>query len=89
MKLEKEFTLLKIESKERKTKEGETSVYLIISVLDEELNPCKFFVFNKKVIDEIFEDVQKSKAMSKVLITLNFSYDKVWNCNVEKVLFDY
>ena len=91
MKIEKEFTLLKIENKQRINKEdGTISPYLIISVLDENLIPCHFFVFKDEIIKKIIGDCKNSKSLEKVLIDFGLSFNgKLWNCNLQDILFQY
>ncbi len=90
MKIEKEFTLLKIEAKERQGNDNTVSTYLIINVLDEDLNPCTFFVFKGDVVKSVLDEMEKAKALTKVLIDFDLTHNgKVWNCNVNTVLFNY
>lgn len=90
MTVEKEFTLLKIENRERINDDEEKVNYLIINVLDESLTPCKFFVFKKDLVEDILNDAQNAKALSKVLISFDLNYNgKLWNCNLETMLFNY
>ena len=90
MKIEKEFTLLKIESKERTDDNGNKSTYLIINVLDEDMETCKFFVFKDNLVDEIIKNANGVKAMQKVLIYMNLVFNgRLWNCNLEDILFSY
>lgn len=88
--VEKEFTLLKVEQKKRTTKEGKEQIYLVLNVLDEDLSPCKFFVFNEDKVKLILNDVQSAKALSKVLINFNLVYsNNIWNCNLNDAVFTY
>lgn len=90
MKIKKEFTLLKVDAKERTDKNQNKSTYLVINVLDDDLNPCKFFCFRDEIVKSIISDIQNAKALSKVLIDFDLTYnDKIWNCNVDSVLFNY
>ena len=90
MKIEKEFTLLRIENKLRTKEDGTKSTYLIVSVLDENLTPCSFFVFNDGRVDAILKDSTSAKPLEKVLISFDLSYNgKMWNCNLENMLFSY
>lgn len=90
MKIEKEFTLLKIESKERTDDDENKRTYLIINVLDEDMETCKFFVFKDDLVNEIIKNANGVKAMQKVLIDLNLVYNgRLWNCNLEDILFSY
>lgn len=88
--IEKEFTLLKVEQKNRTTKEGKEQIYLVLNVLDEDMSPCKFFVFNEDKVKIILNDVQGAKALSKVLINFNLVYsNNIWNCNLNDAVFTY
>lgn len=90
MKIEKEFTLLKIESKERTDDDENKRTYLIINVLDEDMETCKFFVFKDDLVNEIIKNANAVKAMQKVLIDMNLVYNgRLWNCNLEDILFSY
>ena len=90
MQIEKEFTLLHITKKNRTTKDNKNQDYLIIDVLDEELNPCKFFVFNEEIVNQILNDSANAKALQKVLIKCDFTYNgSLWNCNLIEMLFTY
>lgn len=111
MKIEKEFTLLKIETKERKIKTQEITdenqdkeienqesidekenkkIYLIINVLDDDMESCRFFVFKEDLVNEIIQNANKIKAMQKVLIDINLIYNgKNWNCYLDNILFSY
>ncbi|CCZ17443.1 unknown [Clostridium sp. CAG:780] len=90
MKIEKEFTLLKIESKERTDDDENKRTYLIINVLDEDMETCKFFVFKDDLVNEIIKNANGVKAMQKVLIDMNLVYNgRLWNCNLEDILFSY
>lgn len=90
MKIEKEFTLLKIESKERTDDDENKRTYLIINVLDEDMEICKFFVFKDDLVNEIIKNTNGVKAMQKVLIDMNLVYNgRLWNCNLEDILFSY
>lgn len=90
MKIEKEFTLLKIESKERTDDDENKRTYLIINVLDEDMETCKFFVFKDDLVNEIIKNANGVKAMQKVLIDMNLVYNgRLWNCNLENILFSY
>ena len=90
MKIEKEFTLLKIESKERTDDDGNITAYLIINLLDEDMETCKFFVFKDDLVNEIIKNANGVKAMQKVLIDMNLIYNgRLWNCNLEDILFSY
>lgn len=90
MKIEKEFTLLKIESKERTDDDENKRTYLIINVLDEDMETCKFFVFKDDLVNEIIKNTNGVKAMQKVLIDMNLVYNgRLWNCNLEDILFSY
>lgn len=90
MKIEKEFTLLKIDSKERLNDDEEKQTYLIVSVIDEDLNPCTFWVFKTEIVKSILKDMQEAKALSRVLIEFDLTYNgKLWNCNLTQMLFNY
>ena len=111
IKIEKEFTLLNIETKERKIytqeitdenqeKEIENQepidekenkkIYLIINVLDDDMESCRFFVFKEDLVNEIIQNANKIKAMQKVLIDINLIYNgKNWNCYLDNILFSY
>lgn len=90
MQIEKEFTLLKIEAKERHGNDNTVSTYLVINVLDVNLNPCTFFVFKGDLVKSILDEMEKVKALTKVLIDFDLNYTgKLWNCNVNTVLFNY
>lgn len=90
MKIEKEFTLLKIENKLRTLSDGTKQTYLIVSALDENLVPCNFFAFKDDVVKAILKDCVAAKPLEKVLIDFDLNYNgKGWNCNLENMLFSY
>ena len=72
------------------TSEEEGKEDIVINVLDENLNPCTFFVFKGDLVKSILDEVEKAKALTKVLIDFDLNYNgKLWNCNVNTVLFNY
>lgn len=89
MKIEKEFMLLKAESK--KTKSGDKS-YFVIYCLDEDLVPCQFFSFNEDINTVILEALTSNNlvAMQKILIKFDLFFSRnMWNCNLINVDFKY
>lgn len=89
MKIEKEFMLLKAESK--KTKSGDKS-YFVIYCLDEDLVPCQFFSFNDDTNSVILDALTSSNlvAMQKILIKFDLIFsNNNWNCKLLNVDFKY
>lgn len=90
MKIEKEFKLLNIVKKERTTKDNQKQTYLVLNVLDEDLNPDKFFIFNHDLIKKILDDAVNVKAFQSVLIDFDLLFNNnIWNCNLKNVLFNF
>lgn len=90
MKIEKEFKLLNILKKERTTKDNQKEIYLVLNVLDEDLNPDKFFIFNEDLIKKILDESVKAKAFQNILIDFDLVFNKnVWVCNLKEILFNY
>ena len=80
MKLLGEFTFLKME--QAKTKDSKT--FLTIHLLDENLNSCKFFVFNSDFQNKLIS--MKLDSYKKIKACLDVSYFKdSWNVSLVDV----
>lgn len=81
MKLVGEFSFLKLE----KGKTKDEKDYLVISLLDDEMNSCKFFIFNNKDNEVLIEKLIKKtpNLYQKIDCVLNVShYQDKWNVNL-------
>lgn len=90
MKIEKEFKLLNIVKRERTTKDNQKQTYLVLNVLDEDLNPDKFFIFNQDLIKKILDESVNVKAFQNILIDFDLVFNNnIWICNLKNVLFNF
>lgn len=81
MQLLGEFTFLKME----KGKSKDEKEYLIVSLLDDDMNSCKFFVFsneqNKNLIKKLIEKTPNTYQKINCVISASY-YKENWNLNL-------
>lgn len=75
MKLLGEFTFLKMERGQ--TKENKKD-FLIVNLLDEDLNSCRFFVFDEIVMKKLLNKTPSSYKKLNCCIDVSFYKDN-WN----------
>lgn len=78
MKYEANFKFLKYNSMKRKITETnkKESEFIVLHLLDDENNPCRFFVFDEKVIDKI-----KSRnfvGLEDILVLFELTFSQNW-----------
>lgn len=79
MKYQDNFKFLKAEvMKRRKTEENKTeSEFLVLHLLDNENNPCRFFVFSKDLIEKIKSN--NYVGLQEVTILFELTFGQAWN----------
>lgn len=83
MKLLGEFTFLKME--QGKTKDSK--IFYTVHLLDENLNACKFFIFNSDFQRKLSQ--MKLDSYKKVKACLDVSYFKdTWNVSLADVAYE-
>lgn len=83
MKFQSNFTYLKTE--QMKTKEGEKN-FLVLHLLDDQNNPCRFFIFDSNLMNKIINS--NMSGLQDVLVTFTLNYtDKGWNVKIEDFEF--
>ena len=92
---EEEFKFLNIQKLNKRETEGlsdDEKYFLIISVLDKENFPCKFYSFDKDLNKSLLLNSQNGviKGLQDCLIkfSLNFNNNN-WSVKLEDILFDY
>lgn len=81
MKLLGEFTFVKIEKGQTKDDKKD---FLVVSLLDEELNSCRFFVFNETLMKKLL--TKTPDIYKKLSAVLEVSYYKDnWNVNLADI----
>lgn len=83
MKLEQSFKFLKAElMKKKKTEENQKEiVFLILHLLDEENNPCRFFVFKEELVNKIVNC--NFLGLQDVICTLELKFtNNNWSVNL-------
>lgn len=85
MKIEQNFKFLKAElMKRKKTEENQKeSEFLVLNLLDEENNPCRFFVFNKDLINKIVNS--NFLGLQDVICTLELKFNNNWSVNLVNI----
>ena len=75
MKYQENFKFLKAESMKRKiTETNKTeSEFLVLHLLDNENNPCRFFVFSKDIIEKIKHSNYMGLQDVSIIFELTFS----------------
>ena len=78
MKYEANFKFLKYNSMKRKITETnkKESEFIVLHLLDDENNPCSFFVFDEKVIEKI-----KSRnfvGLEDILVLFELTFSQNW-----------
>lgn len=80
MQLVGELTFLKLEKGMTKEKQN----YLIVSFLDEEQNPCRFFIFDENVMRKLL--TKTPDLYQKITCVICVSYFKEnWNVSLKDV----
>lgn len=82
MKIEQNFKFLKVElMKKKKTEENQKETqFLILNLLDEDNNPCRFFVFNTDLISKITKS--SFLGLQDVICTLEIKFNNNWSVNL-------
>lgn len=86
MQLVGKFNFLKIEKGQTKPKDGEPCKnYLIVSLLDDNKNSCRFFVFNNELFTKLINS--SFNCYQEVIATLDVSYFKEnWNVQLQDLV---
>ena len=82
------FTFLKAEKSHTKPNEnGEVNDFLVVSLLDDELEQCKFMVFDEKVIQKITSS--NFRIFQELLGSIHQKYyNNVWNIRLLELYAD-
>ena len=75
MEFQENFKVLNYEARKRKDSEER---FIILNALDINNNPCKFFIFNKDIVNEFLSTT--FVGLQDVLIKFKLAYNgNVWN----------
>lgn len=79
MKYQENFKFLKADlMKRKKTEENKTeSEFMVLHLLDNENNPCRFFVFNKETIEKVKN--YGFVGLQDVIISFELIFNNNWN----------
>lgn len=82
MKIEQSFKFLKAElMKRKKTEENQKETeFLVLNLLDEDNNPCRFFIFNADLINKIVKS--NFLGLQDVICTLELKFNNNWSVNL-------
>lgn len=82
MKFEQNFKFLKAElMKKKKTEENQKETqFLLLNLLDDNNNPCRFFVFNADLINKILNS--NFLGLQDVICTIEVKFNNNWSVNL-------